>query len=58
MRDHDPAELAILRQRELQISSSYSHSDGASFGALRISTDYDLGTVIMEVSGQDLTYFR
>ena len=35
LRDHDPAELAFY-SKELQISSSYSHSDGASFGALRI----------------------
>ncbi len=33
LRDHDPEELASTA-KELLISSSYSHSDGASFGAL------------------------
>ena len=32
LRDHDPEELCILQQGEQLISSSFSHSDGASSG--------------------------
>ena len=43
-------------QKEQLISSSYSHLDGASFGALLTEQIMTLDSH-QEVSGQDLTYF-